>query len=313
MRPRLTIVVPYCRDEAAFETTLVSVLENRPQACEVLVPHDGSYSDPFSLSDEVRFIIPESDNSIIGLLDAATQRARGSILHVIAEGVRAVEGWTAPALEQFEGTNVGAVAPVVMDIGNPKRIVAAGWATDRQRIYRPLGFGNASLKRIELQTVTAPYLSASFWRRDCLAACLEAGIGHPMQAAQLAIGYALSACDMECRIATECFMFGGEASFVAPRDTQAARDAQAIRMGALGQGRFGALTETLLGCVTGALSTSNWSRSAGRLLASLSGKQQALLAQQQIQSARDLWQELDTPTRCVIPVASHAVPLRRAA
>ncbi len=46
MKPRLSIIVPYCRDEAAFETTLVSVLENRPNQCEVLVPHDGSYQDP---------------------------------------------------------------------------------------------------------------------------------------------------------------------------------------------------------------------------------------------------------------------------
>ena len=42
---RLSIVVPYDRDEAAFETSLVSILENRPEYCEVIVSHDGQYQD----------------------------------------------------------------------------------------------------------------------------------------------------------------------------------------------------------------------------------------------------------------------------
>lgn len=313
MRPRLTIVVPHCRDEAAFETTLVSVLENRPQGCEVLVPHDGSYHDPFSLSDEVRFVVAEAESGFVGLLDAASQRARGSILHVIANGVRATEGWTRPALETFEGVAVGAVAPMVFDIGKPKRIVAAGWTTDRKQIYRPIGLGTQTLRTADLQSVLGPYLCASFWRRDCLAACLEAGVGHCHQAAQLAIGYALSACDMDCRIAEQSVMYGPEAVFAAPSQTQVAREAQTVRMGASGQGRASSVADTLMGWVSTAVSTQGWTRAAGRMVAALTCSRQAQLVGQQIQSARDLWCELDSPTRCVIPVRSEQQPLRRAA
>ncbi len=42
LTPRLSIIVPIGRDLAAFERTLISVLENQPTDCEVLVPHDGS-------------------------------------------------------------------------------------------------------------------------------------------------------------------------------------------------------------------------------------------------------------------------------
>ncbi len=69
--PRLSIVVPISRDLAAFESTLISVLENRPRDCEVLVTHDGSYDDPFNLCDEVRFVIADSA-ALVDLVSAAT-------------------------------------------------------------------------------------------------------------------------------------------------------------------------------------------------------------------------------------------------
>ena len=54
--PQLSIVVPVHGDAAAFESTLISVLENQPAASEVIVAHDGSYDDPFDLGEEVRFV-----------------------------------------------------------------------------------------------------------------------------------------------------------------------------------------------------------------------------------------------------------------
>ena len=40
----------------ALESTLVSVLENRPRDCEVIVVSNRKYDDPYSLAGEVTFI-----------------------------------------------------------------------------------------------------------------------------------------------------------------------------------------------------------------------------------------------------------------
>ncbi len=100
---RLSIVVPHLGADGPFEDTLISILENRPADVEVVVAHDGSYTDPFELSDEVRFVSGPS-HSLPGLMSAAADQARGPFVHVIANGVRATAGWTDAALESLQAT-----------------------------------------------------------------------------------------------------------------------------------------------------------------------------------------------------------------
>ena len=50
--PRLSIIIPH-RNDQLLEETILSVLENRPRDCEIIVAHDGSYCDPYQLVDEV--------------------------------------------------------------------------------------------------------------------------------------------------------------------------------------------------------------------------------------------------------------------
>jgi len=54
--PRLSIVIPVLGDPRKLDDTLVSVLENRPAHCEILVVHNEPYDDPYQLSNEVCFI-----------------------------------------------------------------------------------------------------------------------------------------------------------------------------------------------------------------------------------------------------------------
>ena len=51
--PRLSIVIPCAQDAERFETTLASVLQNRPGDCELLLIQPRSYDDPYELADEV--------------------------------------------------------------------------------------------------------------------------------------------------------------------------------------------------------------------------------------------------------------------
>ncbi len=313
MKPRLSIIVPYCRDEAAFETTLVSVLENRPNQCEVLVPHDGSYQDPFDLSDEVKFVVTDEEPSLVGLLDAAVQRAKAPLVHVLAEGLRATEGWTDSACDLFGVRNTGAVAPVVLDLGEREQIVAAGWTTDRKTIYRPITSRSRKLSPQSIQQLVGPYLCASFWRRDCLSACLEAGIGHGVEAAQLAIGYALQACGIECRTAETSYLLGEPVAFAAPTNSAIALEAQTVRMGAMHQGRAKSVFDSLLGWMTCATSITGWKRTAGRMVASLTRRHDAQVVAQQIQAAQQMWAELDGPRHAILTMNQFSQPARRAA
>ena len=54
--PRLAIIISAVGSIEALENTLVSVLENRPADCDVVVVHSKPYSDPYELKNEVRFV-----------------------------------------------------------------------------------------------------------------------------------------------------------------------------------------------------------------------------------------------------------------
>lgn len=168
--PRLSIVIPCLGGAAEFDGTLVSVLQNRPLDCEVLVLHTERYNDPYALQGEVRFI--EAHNqTLTGLLNAALDVAVGEVLHIVGCGLETTEGWTAPALTHFDDPDVAAVSPVVLS-GKDQSVLAAGvrWSLGgaRQIISDPRiaapGSGRLRAK------VLGPTLAAAFYRRDVLVA-----------------------------------------------------------------------------------------------------------------------------------------------
>lgn len=110
--PRLSIIIPYSGDEVALETTLVSVLENRPTDCEILVSHDGSYRDPYALGDEVLFIETAKPASEVSLLNEALRAAVSPVLHILRCGVRVMEAWTDDPLRLIKEQDASVVTPV---------------------------------------------------------------------------------------------------------------------------------------------------------------------------------------------------------
>jgi hypothetical protein len=169
---RLSIIVPYDRDEAAFEATLVSVLENRPEYCEIIVAHDGSYSDPFDLGDEVRFVVARATKAE-ELLRIAAADALGRVVHFLGGGARATEGWTDEPLSLFEQSDLACVTPVIRDMTPEAKIVAAGWRDTATRLRSPLAAGGKQPSRTDLAAVQGAYLFAGFWRRSALETVLD--------------------------------------------------------------------------------------------------------------------------------------------
>lgn len=116
--PRLSIIVPHISDEASLETTILSVLENRPQGSEVLVAHAGDYPDPYELDhDEIRLIEAPSGSELVALVNVAATEACGTILHALLPGCCVEANWTAPAMAWFQDATIGTVSPSVVALG----------------------------------------------------------------------------------------------------------------------------------------------------------------------------------------------------
>ncbi len=178
---RLSIIVPLLGDPLAFEDTLVSVLQNRPSGCEVLVVHPGRYEDPYRLSDEVVFVQVDVAADVLAVVNAGMLAARGEILHLLQPGILAEEGWTDAAVRRFRSPEIAAVAPVVLSARDQNRIVAAGlrYTAGGRRIVHGAGVRLSSARRILSSDIAGPVRVAAFYRRSTVLAlegfCPQAG------------------------------------------------------------------------------------------------------------------------------------------
>lgn len=168
--PRLSIVITCPGGAAEFEGTLVSVLQNRPADCEVLVVHGEPYDDPYALDSEVRFI-RGSGAGFVPMANAGLQQATGDVIHMIGCDVTAQEGWADAALAHFDDEDVAAVSPIVL-AGDGQRVHSAGlrWTLGGARKIvsdqRALLPGAGRLR----SRILGPALTAGFYRREVLAA-----------------------------------------------------------------------------------------------------------------------------------------------
>lgn len=168
--PRLSIIVPYRHDDLRMETTILSVLENRPRDCEVIVVHDGSYEDPYNLDDEVVYVEESRSASISTLLNAGLMAACSPVVCVLMDGVSAVGDWAEPALQHFQRAKVSAVAPLVQQA---QRLLLG---LNHNAINSPTRLQRAELEQICVapiaagDTCVAPIAAAGFYRRKVMLA-----------------------------------------------------------------------------------------------------------------------------------------------
>jgi hypothetical protein len=168
--PRLSIVIPCLGGAADFDGTLVSVLQNRPRDCEVIVAHTQAYDDPYALSNEVTFLHVRG-STIVELLNAAIDEAAGVVVHVVGCGLTVEEGWTEPAIAHFDDHEIAAVTPVILH-AESGAVVAAGvrWSAGgcRHVVANPRVMERGTF-RLRAK-ILGPTLWAGFYRRELLAA-----------------------------------------------------------------------------------------------------------------------------------------------
>lgn len=162
----LSIIVPANGTQSEIDNTLVSVLENRPADCEVLVPHNAGYQDPYDLGDEVAFV-SSNLQGLAGLLNAAIAASQAPIIHVLMPGTEVSANWSDDAVEQLlKTTKLAALAPQIQDLTSARRIAGAGVRYTSGGKKHVVGAGHRVRSRKRHPQVDGPLLQAAFIRRD---------------------------------------------------------------------------------------------------------------------------------------------------
>jgi cellulose synthase/poly-beta-1,6-N-acetylglucosamine synthase-like glycosyltransferase len=181
--PRLSIIIPFSGGPEYLENTLVSVLQNRPGDCEVLVVHHGAYDDPYQLQDEVRFVEVSRTTDVIGAMNAGFEAAQGELLHVLECGAEVEEGWADAALRNFDDPQVGAVSPLVLRSTDGGRMALAGvgYQIAGKRQTCAAAATNES-PQPPAANVVGPSLIAAFYRREAVTRCggFSASVGEEL-------------------------------------------------------------------------------------------------------------------------------------
>lgn len=117
--PRFSIVIPVLGDPQQFEPTLVSVLENRPEDCQIVLALNRPYDDPYQLEGEVEFVRLPRKAGWADELNAAWAVCRAEIVAVLACGAEVAPGWTEAALSAFDDPLVTSAAPLIVHDPRP--------------------------------------------------------------------------------------------------------------------------------------------------------------------------------------------------
>ncbi len=160
--PRLSIIIAH-RNDQQLEDTILSVLENRPRDCEIIVAHDGSYHDPYELVDEVVYIQEEHPATVVELLNAGLMAACSPVVCALLDGVVVSADWAEPALKRFARSEVAAVAPQ-LQVGKSR---VSGIAEEAICNQSKLRGGRVESKD---NNAAAPTIAAGFYRRKIMSA-----------------------------------------------------------------------------------------------------------------------------------------------
>jgi GT2 family glycosyltransferase len=168
---RLSIVIPCPVFNQSAEDTLVSVLQNRPANCEVIVVTAGKYDDPYDLDGEVKFVEEEGNSGLTKLVNCGFEAASAEVVHLLLPGVQALDQWTDAALYHFEDPQVAAVSPALVANANEVRAISLGvgyWACGVRCV---MGKGTKLTDpRIAKTAILGPCFEAGFYRRSVFSA-----------------------------------------------------------------------------------------------------------------------------------------------
>ncbi len=109
---QLSIVVPLLGAIPHFEDTLASVLRYRPANSQIIVPHNGSYADPYDLRGDVDFL-PCPSARLIDFWNAALASAAGQFVCLFRPGISLDESWEDNVLDAMQNPRVASICPTI--------------------------------------------------------------------------------------------------------------------------------------------------------------------------------------------------------
>ena len=208
---RLSIVIPLLGDAEQLDDTLVSVLENRPPHCEVIVVHNEPYDDPYQLADEVRFVAAPRRATVAECLNVGLSASRAPVVHVLACGVEVAPGWTDAAVRRLGDAQVAAVAAMIVSRHDATKVVSAGIGYRSEGVAWTIGWGKAVADPIDGE-LCGPDIAAAFYCRSAL----EAIGGFSRQAAASLAGVdaalGLRRLDFHCVFEPQCVVVADNTS-----------------------------------------------------------------------------------------------------
>lgn len=164
---RLSILIPVLSKLKKLEDTLVSILENRPANCQIVVVLNEPYADPYQLCDEVCFVEASRDADLIESVNFGLANCRAPIIHILSCGMEVSPGWTDPVLPHFADPAIAAVAPLVLQRRNRNKVISAGVGYRASGAARRLGFGKSPDKAsLEKGQYFGADILAAFYRRS---------------------------------------------------------------------------------------------------------------------------------------------------
>ena len=167
--PRLSIIIPVVGNPERLEDTLVSVLENRPPDCQVVVVFNEPYDDPYDLNGEVCFVEAPAKAGLAVCTNFGILACEAPILHVLRCGVEVTPEWVEAAIPHFDDPRVAAVAPMVVEKDNPNRVVTTGLAYGAAGTANYLDRGRSVEKAgRKLRGLRGPDTAAAFYRKSAL-------------------------------------------------------------------------------------------------------------------------------------------------
>jgi hypothetical protein len=114
--PRLSMIVPFQRDEVALETSLLSALESRSDGDELIIVHSGDYSDPHHLgADEAILLQTEPSLGLAEQLNLAVAKARSPIVQILMPGTVVEPDWAEEAVDMMHDASVHAISLPLID------------------------------------------------------------------------------------------------------------------------------------------------------------------------------------------------------
>jgi len=211
--PRLSIIIPVVGELTRLEDTLVSVLQHRPDDCQVIVVLNRPYDDPYGLSGDVCFVETSAESDLVGVINAGICAARAPLVHLLMCGVKVEPDWIESALRCFDDPAVAAVAPLIVQKDEPGRVMAAGVQYRHSGVVRGLARGR---RPDEVHEPTAgfcgPDLLAAFYRKSALstAGLFDHALGGQFSGADMAM--TLRCLGLQSVLQPECRVYADPAA-----------------------------------------------------------------------------------------------------